>query len=91
MFEIGMAGPGMVFVMRPMQRQHNSPKCVRKERINYVVSSLKLRSYAATTEADVAKRMHSCCNRSDWTWSGSQNPRERICAKEHLVSRNSIY
>ena len=93
MFDIGMAGPGMVFVhatdatvSQLAQMKAEGTTIMWSPRSN-------LDLYAATTQADVAKRMGiPVALAPDWTWSGSQNPaRENLCAKEYLLSRNSEF
>ena len=91
MFDIGMAGPGMVFIHATDATTAQLAQ-MRAEGTTIMWSPRSnLDLYAATTQADIAKRMGvSVALSPDWTWSGSQNPsRENLCAKEYLVSRNS--
>lgn len=93
MFDIGMAGPGMVFVHATDATTEQLAR-MRAEGTTIMWSPRSnLDLYAATTPADVAMRMGvPVALAPDWTWSGSINPaRENRCAKEYLLSRNSEF
>ena len=93
MFNIGMAGPGMVFVHATDASVEQLAR-MRAEGTTILWSPRSnLDLYAATTQADVARRMGiPVALGPDWTWSGSMNPvRENLCAKEYFVSRNNEF
>ena len=91
MFNIGMAGPGMVFVhSTDASVKHLAQMVVEGTSILWSPRS-NLDLYQQTTPADIALRMGiDVALGPDWTWSGSANPsRELTCATEYLLSRNS--
>ena len=93
MFNIGMAGPGQVFVHATDATVEQLAR-MRSEGTTILWSPRSnLDLYAATTQADVARRMGiPVALGPDWTWSGSMNPvRENLCAKEYFVSRNNEF
>ena len=93
MFNIGMAGPGMVFVHATDASTEQLAKMRAAGTTILWSPRSNLDLYAATTQADVARRMSiPVALGPDWTWSGSMNPvRENLCAKEYFVSRNNEF
>lgn len=91
MFDIGMSGPGMVFVHATDATTEQLAKMRAAGTTILWSPRSNLDLYAATTQADIAYRMGvPVALGPDWTWSGSINSvRENRCAKEYLVSRNS--
>ena len=79
MFNIGMSGPGMVFVHATDASVEQLAR-MRAEGTTILWSPRSnLDLYAATTQADVARRMGiPVALGPDWTWSGSMNPVEKI-------------
>ena len=75
MFNIGMAGPGQVFVHATDATVEQLAR-MRAEGTTILWSPRSnLDLYAATTQADVARRMGiPVALGPDWTWSGSMNP-----------------
>ena len=78
MFNIGMAGPGMVFVHATDASVEQLARMRAEERPFCGLRVWNLDLYAATTQADVARRMGiPVALGPDWTWSGSMNPVEK--------------
>lgn len=91
MLDIGMAGPGMVFVhSTDASTEQLARMAIEGTSILWSPRS-NLDLYAATTNADIALRLGvDVALGPDWTWSGSSNPmRELRCAAEYLQSRNT--
>ena len=91
MIDIGMAGPGMVFVhATDASTEQLARMAIEGTSILWSPRS-NLDLYAATTNADIALRLGvDVALGPDWTWSGSANPmRELRCAAEYLQSRNT--
>ena len=91
MFDIGMAGPGQIFVHAT---DATTPQLARMlvEGTSILWSPRSnLDLYQATTQADIAMRLGiPVALGPDWTWSGSSNPsRELTCAMQYLNSRKS--
>ena len=91
MFNIGMAGPGQVFVHAT---DATTPQLARMAVEGTSIlwsprSNLDL--YMGTTQADIALRLGiPVALGPDWTWSGSANPaRELTCAMQYLNSRKA--
>ncbi|MEQ1505634.1 MAG: amidohydrolase family protein [Myxococcota bacterium] len=91
MFDIGMVGPGSVFV-------HATDASVEQLAAMAATSTSivwsprsNLDLYADTTKADLAFRLGvPLAIGPDWTWSGSNSiPEELACAREWLVARGS--
>ena len=89
MFNIGMGGPGYVFV-HASDATTEQLAHMRAEGAGIVWSPRSnLDLYEHTTRADIARRMGiPVALAPDWTWSGSPHvPDELACASDYLESR----
>ena len=91
MLEIGMSGPGQVYVHATDATTEQLAKMADDGTAIAWSPRSNLDLYGATTPADVAHTLGVPLTLApDWTWSGSMSPAHELsCARNWLKSRNS--